>query len=56
MGSMAYYITHADANYFQPMNANFGIVTLKNKVKKHERKDAICKQALEEIERIKAEL
>ena len=28
MGSMAYYITHADASYFQPMNANFGIVRL----------------------------
>ncbi|MGX7419289.1 FADH(2)-oxidizing methylenetetrahydrofolate--tRNA-(uracil(54)-C(5))-methyltransferase TrmFO [Carnobacterium gallinarum] len=25
MGSMAYYITHADARYFQPMNANFGL-------------------------------
>ena len=49
MGSMAYYITHASASYFQPMNANFGIVTLKEKVKKHERKEAICRQALEEI-------
>ncbi len=56
MGSMAYYITHADANYFQPMNANFGIVTLKTKVKKHERKDAICTQALQEIKQIKDQL
>lgn len=53
MGSMAYYITHASASYFQPMNANFGIVTLKEKVKKHERKEAICRQALEEIALIK---
>lgn len=25
MGSMAYYITHADPRHFQPMNANFGL-------------------------------
>lgn len=56
MGSMAYYITHADPNYFQPMNANFGIVTLKKAVKKHERKEAICQQALQEIEALKEQL
>ncbi len=50
MGSMAYYITHADASYFQPMNANFGIVRLEAKVKKHQRKEAICTQALGVIE------
>ena len=26
IGSMAYYITHADQKHFQPMNANFGIM------------------------------
>ena len=26
MGAMAHYITHADPNHFQPMNANFGIM------------------------------
>ncbi len=56
MGSMAYYITHADPSYFQPMNANFGIVTLKKAVKKHERKEAICQQALQEIEALKEQL
>ncbi|MEI3146484.1 MAG: hypothetical protein V8T10_00225 [Merdibacter sp.] len=45
-GIMAHYITHADASYFQPMNANFGIVRLEAKVKKHQRKEAICTQAL----------
>lgn len=56
MGSMTYYITHADPSYFQPMNANFGIVTLKKAVKKHERKEAICQQALQEIEALKEQL
>ncbi|MCD1025889.1 MULTISPECIES: methylenetetrahydrofolate--tRNA-(uracil(54)-C(5))-methyltransferase (FADH(2)-oxidizing) TrmFO [Enterococcus] len=26
MGSMAYYITHAEGKHFQPMNANFGLL------------------------------
>ncbi len=47
MGSMAHYITHADPNGFQPMNANFGIVPMQLKVKKSERKEAYGKQALE---------
>ena len=25
LGSMAYYITHAEGKHFQPMNANFGL-------------------------------
>lgn len=49
MGSMANYITHASAAYFQPMNANFGIMTLQGKVKKKDRKEAFAKQALEVI-------
>lgn len=56
MGSMAYYITHADASYFQPMNANFGIVRLEAKVKKHQRKEAICTQALGVIEALGKQL
>ena len=47
MGAMAQYITHADERYFQPMNANFGIMTLNKEVKKSERKEAYGKQALE---------
>lgn len=42
MGSMAYYITTADPNHFQPMNANFGLMPsldrpVKPKVKRYEK-------------------
>lgn len=50
MGSMANYITHASARYFQPMNANFGIMRLEGKVKKKDRKEAFAKQALDVID------
>lgn len=50
IGSMANYITHADPDYFQPMNANFGIMQLLEKVKKKDRKEAMAKQALSVIE------
>lgn len=53
MGAMAHYITHADANYFQPMNANFGIMQLLEKVKKKDRKDAMAAQALRVIDEYK---
>ena len=35
------------------MNANFGIVELKEKCKKNMRKEKICQQALSRIEQIK---
>ncbi len=47
MGAMAHYITHTSSTNFQPMNANFGIMRLEKNVKKHERKEAYGKQALE---------
>lgn len=50
MGSMAQYITHASPKYFQPMNANFGIMQLEGKVKKKDRKEAFAKQALAVID------
>lgn len=50
IGSMAHYITHASSKYFQPMNANFGIMRLEGKVKKRDRKDAFAKQALAVID------
>lgn len=50
MGSMAQYITHASPKYFQPMNANFGIMQLEGKVKKKDRKEAFAKQVLAVIE------
>lgn len=49
IGAMAHYITHADEKYFQPMNANFGIMKLNEAVKKKERKEAMAKQALQVI-------
>ena len=50
IGSMVNYITHASAKYFQPMNANFGIMQLEAKVKKKDRKEAFGKQALAVID------
>lgn len=50
IGSMAHYITHASPKYFQPMNANFGIMQLEGKVKKKDRKEAFAKQALAVID------
>lgn len=50
MGSMAHYITHASERYFQPMNANFGIMRLLEKVKKKDRKEAFARQALSVID------
>ena len=46
MGAMAHYITHASPDYFQPMNANFGIFNLEKFVPKNIRKDAYSEQAL----------
>ena len=46
IGSMSHYITHADPDNFQPMNANFGIVHLDAKVKKKDRKAAYAPQSL----------
>ncbi len=50
IGAMAHYITHASPKYFQPMNANFGIMQLEGKVKKKDRKEAFAKQALAVID------
>ena len=56
MGSQAYYVTHCDAKHFQPMNANFGIMHLNEKCKKHERKEKFASQALARIAQIKDEV
>lgn len=56
IGSQAYYITHCDAKHFQPMNANFGIMHLNEKCKKHERKEKFASQALARIAQIKDEV
>ncbi|MGL4663050.1 MAG: methylenetetrahydrofolate--tRNA-(uracil(54)-C(5))-methyltransferase (FADH(2)-oxidizing) TrmFO [Culicoidibacterales bacterium] len=50
LGSLAYYITHADSTYFQPMNANFGLYEdLVGKVKKKEKKAAYAQRAIEDM-------
>ena len=54
IGAMAEYITHADPENFQPMNANFGIFRLEEKVKKKERKEACSRQSLPIIREKKA--
>jgi len=46
IGAMSHYITTADPNHFQPMNANFGIMHLASQVKKSERKAAYAPQSL----------
>lgn len=50
IGAMSHYITHADPDNFQPMNANFGIMHLAAEVRKKERKEAYAKQSLPLIE------
>ncbi len=56
IGAMAHYITHADKKNFQPMNANFGIMALRTKVAKNERKQAFGIQAIEVIKEFKEKL
>ncbi|MTH52732.1 FADH(2)-oxidizing methylenetetrahydrofolate--tRNA-(uracil(54)-C(5))-methyltransferase TrmFO [Bacillus mangrovi] len=54
LGSMAHYITNANPNNFQPMNANFGILPelpVRIKVKK-DRYEAYANRALETIQKI----
>ncbi|MCI5723140.1 MAG: methylenetetrahydrofolate--tRNA-(uracil(54)-C(5))-methyltransferase (FADH(2)-oxidizing) TrmFO [Erysipelotrichaceae bacterium] len=53
LGSMVHYITHADPNHFQPMNANFGIMHLVGEHKKKDRKAAYAPQSLKIIQELK---
>ena len=55
IGAMSHYITTADPNHFQPMNANFGIMHLKADVKKKQRKEAYAPQSLAIIAQLKEE-
>ncbi len=55
IGAMSHYITHADPNHFQPMNANFGIMYLEGKVKKKDRKSAFAPQSLAIIAEMKSD-
>ena len=48
MGALSYYITHCEAEHFQPMKANFGILPdLPVRVKKKLRKEAYANRAVE---------
>jgi methylenetetrahydrofolate--tRNA-(uracil-5-)-methyltransferase len=49
---MAHYITTADPQHFQPMNANFGLLPpLETKIRnKNMRNEALAKRALENIQ------
>ncbi len=48
IGALAYYISHADSEGFQPMKANFGILPgFDHKIKKKERKAAYASRALD---------
>lgn len=52
IGAQAYYISHADPKHFQPMNANFGIMELKEKVKKKDRKARMAENALKRVDEL----
>lgn len=58
MGSMAYYITHAEGKHFQPMNANYGLFPeLPERIRdKKSRYEAIAARALEANEEVKSTL
>lgn len=52
IGSLPYYITHADSKHFQPMNVNFGIIKELDGPRirdKKERYEAIAKRALADL-------
>ncbi|WP_252313529.1 FADH(2)-oxidizing methylenetetrahydrofolate--tRNA-(uracil(54)-C(5))-methyltransferase TrmFO [Sinobaca sp. H24] len=52
IGALAHYITTADPNNFQPMNANFGLLSpLEPRIKKkQERNEKLAERALESIQ------
>jgi len=58
IGSMAYYITHAEGKHFQPMNANFGLLPeLPERIRdKKSRYEALANRALTALETAKTEL
>ncbi|MGG5338466.1 methylenetetrahydrofolate-tRNA-(uracil-5-)-methyltransferase TrmFO [Enterococcus pernyi] len=58
MGSMAYYITHAEGKHFQPMNANYGLFPeLPERIRdKKSRYEAIAQRALAANEKVNQEV
>ena len=55
IGSMAYYITHAEGKHFQPMNANFGLLPeLPERIKdKKLRYETLANRALRALDELK---
>lgn len=58
IGAMAHYITHANPQHFQPMNANFGLLpSLSQPVRvKKERQQAYAKRALAQIDQLASQV
>lgn len=58
IGSMSYYITHAEGKHFQPMNANFGLLPeLPERIRdKKSRYEALANRALAALEKAKEQL
>lgn len=58
LGSMAYYITHAEGKHFQPMNANFGLLPdLPERIKdKKLRYETLAHRALSALEQVQNEI
>lgn len=56
IGSMAHYITHADPNDFQPMNANFGLILSDTNLRGKNRKEQIGQEALRQISLFKTKI
>ena len=57
-GALAHYITTGEADHFQPMNVNFGLLPpLPQRIrKKREKKQRLAERALADIETFRAEL
>lgn len=53
IGSLSWYVSHANPDNFQPMNANFGIVQFTPEGKKDERKQQTADNALAKLEQFK---
>lgn len=49
IGSMAHYVSRAEAETFQPMNANFGLLNFPLLGKKHDRKERMARQAIDSL-------
>lgn len=53
MGAQAYYIANCDVKNLQPMNANFGIMVLREPCHKRDRKAKFAEQSARRMEEIR---